>query len=105
KAVRELSYELFHDYKQISDAEMKVQLKNKLENNKDSILEIIFNEHYLSAKIDSEVIDIWFQKLLNENNMNIEITYDESHELNENNNNGNNNDENDENLSESYYER
>ncbi|CAG8796831.1 9831_t:CDS:2, partial [Racocetra persica] len=35
EAVRELLYELFHDYKQISDTEMKVQLKNKLENNKD----------------------------------------------------------------------
>ncbi|CAG8731683.1 31039_t:CDS:2, partial [Racocetra persica] len=35
EAVRELSYELFHDYKQISDAEIKVQFKNKLENNKD----------------------------------------------------------------------
>ncbi|CAG8835962.1 17215_t:CDS:1, partial [Racocetra persica] len=32
-------------------------------------LEIIFDKHYLSAKIDSEVINIWFQKLLNENNM------------------------------------
>ncbi|CAG8841744.1 23720_t:CDS:1, partial [Racocetra persica] len=35
EAVRELSYELFHNYKQISDTEIKVQLKNKLENNKD----------------------------------------------------------------------
>src|ERR1043165_5717474 len=26
-----------------------------------AILEIIFDEHYLSAKIDSEVIDMWFQ--------------------------------------------
>ncbi|CAG8841228.1 9825_t:CDS:1, partial [Racocetra persica] len=34
-----------------------------------AILKIIFDKHYLFAKIDFEVIDIWFQKLLNENNM------------------------------------
>ncbi|CAG8777432.1 22512_t:CDS:2, partial [Racocetra persica] len=86
EAIRQLSSELFHKYKQISDKEMKKQLKNKLKNDKDcakqlqyeythanaiwtqAILELIFDENYLSTKLDSDVVDTWYQKLLKKAN-------------------------------------
>ncbi|GES77151.1 hypothetical protein GLOIN_2v1766060 [Rhizophagus clarus] len=97
--IKELLYELFYDHKQLSDQEIKNCIQEKLIKDKNcsqqlhkldekankeytsqnaiwvqSVLEIIFDESYLSTKIDTNIIESYTRTIIDTESISDEHT-------------------------------